>query len=87
MLRLGCAYDTELSISGLFQLIFAVWAAGYGSTVHAVHCADLVLPLRPKDDPTDKFDDAVEFVRQFVTLQTVAQSLSRKSRSSKHAKS
>ena len=49
-----------------------MWAAGYGSTVRAVRCADLVLPLRPKDDPTDKFDDAVEFVRQFVTFLEVA---------------
>ena len=49
-----------LSISGLLQLILAVWAAGYGSAVPAVRCADLVLPLRPKDDPTDKFDDAAE---------------------------
>ena len=74
VLRLGCAYDTALSISGLLQLILAVWAAGYGSTVRAVRCADLVLPLRPKDDPTDKFDDAVEFVRQFVTFLEVASS-------------
>ena len=44
-----------------------MWAAGYGST-------DLVLPLRPKDDPTDKFDDAVEFVRQLVTFLEVASS-------------
>ena len=51
-----------------------MWAAGYGSTVRAVRCADLVLPLRPKDDPTDKFDDAVEFVRQFVTFLEVASS-------------
>ena len=60
-----------LSISGLLQLILA---AGYGSTVRAVRCADLVLPLRPKDDPTDKFDDAVEFVRQLVTFLEVASS-------------
>ena len=51
-----------------------MWAAGYGSTVRAVRCADLVLPLRPKDDPTDKFDDAVEFVRQLVTFLEVASS-------------
>ena len=57
-----------LSISGLLQLILAVWAAGYGSAVPAVRCADLVLPLRPKDDPTDKFDDSVVFVRQFMTF-------------------
>ena len=57
-----------LSISGLLQLILAVWAAGYGSAVPAVRCADLVLPLRPKDDPTDKFDDAAEFLLQCVTL-------------------
>ena len=56
---------------GLLQLILA---AGYGSTVRAVRCADLVLPLRPKDDPTDKFDDAVEFVRQLVTFLEVASS-------------
>ena len=36
--------------------------------------AYLVLPLRPKDDPTDKFDDAVEFVRQLVTFLEVASS-------------
>ena len=51
-----------------------MWAAGYGSTVRAVRCADLVLPLRPKDDPTDKCDDAVEFVRQLVTFLEVASS-------------
>ena len=38
------------------------------SAVRAVRCADLVLPLQTKDDPTDKFDDAVEFVRQSVTF-------------------
>ena len=42
--------------------------------MRAVRCADLVLPLRPKDDPTDKFDDAVEFVRQLVTFLEVASS-------------
>ena len=42
--------------------------------MRAVRCADLVLPLRPKDDPTDKFDDAVECVRQFVTFLEVASS-------------
>ena len=39
-----------------------------GSAVGAVRCADLVLPLRPKNEPTDKCDDAVEFRRQFVTI-------------------
>ena len=47
-------------------------AAGYASAVRAMRCADLVLPLQTKDDPTDKFDDAVEFVRQFVTFLEVA---------------
>ena len=42
--------------------------------MRAVRCADLVLPLRPKDDATDKFDDAVEFVRQLVTFLEVASS-------------
>ena len=42
--------------------------------MRAVRCADLVLPLRPKDDPTDKFDDAVEFLRQLVTFLEVASS-------------
>ena len=45
---------------------------GLQDAVHTVRCAALVLPLRPKDDPTDKFDDAVEFVRQFVTFLEVA---------------
>ena len=40
--------------------------------MRAVRCADLVLTLQTKDDPTDKFDDAVEFVRQFVTFLEVA---------------
>ena len=40
--------------------------------VRAVRCADLVLTLQTKDDPTDKFDDAFEFVRQFVTFFEVA---------------
>ena len=40
--------------------------------MRAVRCADLVLPLQANDDPTDKFDDAVEFVRQFVTFLEVA---------------
>ena len=65
-------YDTALSISGLLRLILAVLAAGYASAVRAMRCADLVLPLQANDDPTDKFDDAVEFVRQFVTFFEVA---------------
>ena len=40
--------------------------------MRAVRCADLVLTLQTKDDPTDKFDDAFEFVRQFVTFFEVA---------------
>ena len=40
--------------------------------MRAVRCADLVLPLQTNDDPTDKFDDAVEFVRQFVTFLEIA---------------
>ena len=40
--------------------------------MRSVRCADRVLPARPKNDPTDKFDDAVEFVRQFVTFFEVA---------------
>ena len=65
-------YYTALSISGLLRLILAVLAAGYASAVRAMRCADLVLPLQTKDDPTDKFDDAVELVRQFVTFLEVA---------------
>ena len=40
--------------------------------MRAVRCADLVLTLQTKDDPTDKFDDAFEVVRQFVTFFEVA---------------
>ena len=69
VLQLWCTYDTALSNSGLLRHILALLAA---SAVRAVRCADLVLPLQTKDDPTDKFDDAVEFVRQFVTFLEVA---------------
>ena len=77
MFRNTMSYKYDVHMILLYQFLDFCGLSllcGLQDAVHAVRCAALVLPLRPKDDPTDKFDDAVEFVRQLVTFLEVASS-------------